>query len=71
MSCNRTCDRCDCDVNLTGLRRVVCLDSRRPVTRLCLICWSDLQVWMRPTPAALRRALLAEVGVTPHDERPS
>lgn len=44
------CERCERE-EVNVLRRLVwCPDSRRPLTYLCLVCWGDLQIWMKRPP---------------------
>lgn len=48
MKCNR------CEQESQATRRVVwCPDSRRPLTYLCLICWGDLQIFLKRPPDGL------------------
>lgn len=52
MKCNR------CEKESDALRRLVwCPDSKRPLTFLCLLCWADLQVWLKRPPKNLLLAL--------------
>lgn len=48
------CERCETEADL---HTVWCPDSRRPLTMLCLICWGDLQIWMKQPPKNLMLAL--------------
>lgn len=46
--------RCErCQRTETDLRHAYCPDSRRPLTLLCLLCWADLQIWLKQPPAKL------------------
>ena len=48
MKCNR------CEQESQATRRVVwCPDSRRPLTYLCLVCWGDLQIFLKRPPDGL------------------
>lgn len=48
------CERCQAE---TQLRANWCPDSRRPLTMLCLVCWGDLQIWLKRPPKKLLLAL--------------
>ena len=43
-------------------RVVWCPDSKRPSTILCTLCWAELQVWLKPTPAKLQEVLEGQDG---------
>lgn len=50
------CERCQ--QSKKSLRPVQCPDSRRPLTLLCLLCWTDLQIWLVPPSTKLVDTLL-------------
>ena len=63
MKCNR------CEKESDALRRLVwCPDSKRPLTFLCLVCWGDLQIWLKRPPDELLEDLGYKVpsGYTVH-----
>ena len=49
------CERCETE---TELRASWCPDSRRPLTMLCMVCWGDLQIWLKQPPRKLWEGLL-------------
>jgi len=64
------CNRCERDEGNVLRRMVWCPDSRRPITYLCLVCWGDLQIWLKHPPARFMELLMSGEGGQVDHARP-